>query len=185
MSWLLFAGALLAIVVLAIIVNQVTGTKASYLDTLVFETGEKELWRDAGADLGIAPRTGAAMVVTYTRIRRHTVVWTNRRVIVSQKPLFSSRRMITHQIYFTLEMNADDANARTAARETFGGFFGRGFETIIAETKSFDQVNKKDCVRIKPTEECGAMLNINEILIFTDQLAELRQRLLRFSTELQ
>ena len=178
MSLLLFAGALLAVVVFAIAVNRVTGTKANYLDTLVFETGEKELWRDAGADLGIAPRIGRAVVMSYTRIRRHTVVWTNRRVIVSQKPLFSSKRMITHQIYFTLDMNASDANARTAARETFGGFFGRGFETIIAETKSFGQVNKKDCVRIKPTEDCGAKLNIDEILIFTDQLAELQRRLL-------
>ena len=178
MSLLLFAGALLAIVVFAMVVNRVTGTKANYLDTLVFETGEKELWRDAKADLGIVPRMGRALVMSYTRIRRHTVVWTDRRVIVSQKPLFSSKRMITHQIYFTLEMNASNATARTAAQETFGGFFGRGFETIIAETKSFSQVNKKDCVRIKPTEECGDKLNLDEILIFTDHLEELEQRLL-------
>ena len=178
MSFLIFVAALLGLFIFAVVVNRVTGTKANYLDTFAFEAGEKELWRDAGADLGMEPRQGRSLIMSYTRMRRHTVVWTNRRVIISQKTLFSSKRMITHQIYFTRQMNAGDTIALEASSEFLGGFVGRGFETIVAETKSFGQVNKKDCVRIKPTEACGAKLNINEIFIFTDQLSELQNSLL-------
>jgi hypothetical protein len=178
MSFLIFVAALFGLFVFAVVVNRVTGTKANYLDTLALETGEKELWRDAGADFAMQPRQGASLITTYTRRRRHAVVWTNCRVIISQKTLFSSKRMITHQIYFTRQMNAGDTNALEASREVLGGFFGRGFETIVAETKSFGQIDNKDCVRMKPTEASGAKLNINEIFIFTDQLSELQNSLL-------
>lgn len=167
-----FVGALLAIVVFAIVANRLTGTKAQYLENLQLETGEAELWRDAEADFSTVPRTGRAVVMSYPRLRRHTVLWTDRRIVISQKPLGSSRHMITHQIYF-----APDAGAQAAASEAFGGFYGRGFETIAGTTKSFSQVNDRDCARIKPTEACGAQLNIDEALIFTDRLAELQQRL--------
>jgi len=167
-----FIGALLAIVVFAIVINRITGTKAHYLETLQLETGEIELWRDAEADFATVPRLGRAAIMSYPRLRRHTVLWTDRRIVVAQKALGTSKHMITHQICF-----APDAGAQTAAGAAFGGFYGRGFETIVAAAKSFGQVNHKDCARIRPTESCGAQLNLDEALIFTERLAELQQRL--------
>jgi hypothetical protein len=167
-----FVGALIAIVVFAIAANRLTGTKAQYLDSLQLEAGEAELWRDAEADFATVPRTGRAAVMSYPRLRRHTVLWTDRRIVISQKPLGSSKHMITHQIYFV-----PDVGAQAAAGAAFGGFYGRGFETIVGAARSFDQVNGKDCARIKPTAACGAKLNLDEALIFTDRLAELQQRL--------
>jgi len=167
-----FIGALLAIVVFAIVVNRLTGTRAQYLETLQLETGETELWRDAEADFASVPRTGRAALMSYPRLRRHMILWTNLRIVVAQKPLGSSKHMITQQIYF-----APDAGVQVAASAAFGGLYGRGFETVAAAARSFGQVNGKDCARIKPTEECGAKLNLDEALIFSDRLAELQQRL--------
>jgi len=172
MAFLLFVGALAAIVLFAVIVNRLTGTRAIYLETLQFESGERELWRDERSDFAAVPHLGQAASMSYARMRRHTVVWSDRRIIVSQKPLFSSRHMITHQIHFT-----DGTAGAQAAGEAFGGFYGRGFTTIAATAKSFGQVNHKDCVRIKPTQESGAKLNLGEALIFTDHLAELQKSL--------
>ena len=174
MSFLMFAGAVLGIAVFAVAVNRLTGTKANYLETLPFEPGERELWRDSEADFACVPRLGRAAVLSFARLRRHTVVWTNRRIVVSQKALFSPQRMITHQLYFATEAGAD---ARMAAGKAFGGFFGRGFETILAATQSFSLATDKPCVRIKPTQACSARLNLDEALIFSDRLAELEKSL--------
>jgi hypothetical protein len=177
MTFLIFVGALLAIVVFAVIVNRLTGTKAAYLDTLQFEPGEKEIWRDAEADFATVPRVGRSAVMSFVRIRRHTAVWTDRRIIVAQQTLGSPKHMITHQIYFVPEAGASGELAGEAAGEAFGGFYGRGFITIAAVKNSFSQVNGKDCVRIAPAADCGARLNLDEALIFTDRLQELEQRL--------
>ena len=55
MSILYFVGALLGIVVLAIAINRLTGTKANYLEKLHLAPGEKELWRDTQADFAPVP----------------------------------------------------------------------------------------------------------------------------------
>ncbi|HMJ11019.1 MAG TPA: hypothetical protein VK524_06405 [Polyangiaceae bacterium] len=174
MSFLLFIAALLAIVVFAVVVNRVTGTKARYIEQLQLDAAERELWRDTEADFALVPRTGRALVMSFVRLRRHTVVWTDLRTIVAQKALFSARRMITHQIISASASDSRSVEARDASREFFGGFYGRGFTTLIALHTNFDQVGGKDCVRIQPTEACGVALNVDEILIFTDRIAELR-----------
>jgi hypothetical protein len=171
-SILYFAAALLGIVVLAITINHLTGTKANYLENLQFAPDEKELWRDTQADFAHVPRQGRAVVMAYARLRRHTVVWTDRRVIVSQRALFSRSHMVTHQIYF-----ATHVGPSAAATSAFGGFFGRGFETILAAGRSSGVVDGKACVRIQPSEESAARLNLDEALIFTDRLADLEQSL--------
>jgi hypothetical protein len=174
MSILYFAGALLGIVLLAITINRLTGTKANYLDDLEFAPGEKELWRDTGADVALVPRIVRAVVLSYPRLRRHTVVWTDRRVVVAQRALFSRRSMVTHQLYFAAQAGPQ---VNAAAASAFGGFLGRGFETIVAASRSFGIVNGKACVRIQPAEESGARLNLDEVLIFTDRVADLEQSL--------
>lgn len=177
MPFLIFFAALAAIVVLALVVNRVTGTRAHLLDALRLEPGEKELWRDSEADFATRPRFGGAVVMSFARMRRHTVVWTDRRVIVAQKVLLSSKRMITHQIVFPHDTGSTETDSSVAARTFGGGFYGRGFITIALSTKSFGRVNDKDCVRVAPTQESGAMSNVEEALIFTDRLAELQRSL--------
>jgi hypothetical protein len=175
MAFLYFIAALFGIVLVALVVNRATGTKATYLDAWVPDAGERELWRDAAADLATLPRLGQAAVMSYPRLRRHTVVWTNRRVVVAQQVLLSSKRMLTHQLCFALQASDDAANA--AATAFAGGFYGRGFTTIACAAKTFGRVNDKDCVRLQPTADSGATLNLAEVYIFTDQLAALRSAL--------
>ncbi|MBO3746039.1 hypothetical protein J5X84_08180 [Streptosporangiaceae bacterium NEAU-GS5] len=172
MAFLWFLSALLAIVVFAVVVNRLTGTKAQYLEGLQLQAGEQELWRDTEADFAVVPRMGRAALTTYPRLRRHTVLWTNRRVVISQKALGSAKHMITHQVYFGLETGSP-----AAADEAFGGFYGRGFQTIAAVGHTFGEVNGKACARIRPTAASGSKLNLDEALIFSDKLDELRRRL--------
>ncbi len=128
MTFLYFIAALGGIVLVAIVVNRLTGTRASYLDALALDAGERELWRDAAADFATLPRLGQAAVMSYPRLRRHTVVWTDRRVIVAQQVLLSSKRMLTHRLFFAAQ--ASDAGAAQAAAAFAGGFYGRGFTTL-------------------------------------------------------
>ena len=174
MSLIVFTGGLLGIVVLALVVNRVTGTRASYIDELRLEADENEIWRDSGADVAAVPRRGRALLMSFPRLRAHTVVWTNRRVIISRKALFSQRRMITRHLYFQHEAGAE---ALAAAGQALGGFFGRGFETIIVASSEFSRADGKSCVMIKPTEACAARFNLDEVRIFTDRMAEPEARL--------
>lgn len=172
MAFLWFLGALVAIVVFAMVVNRLTGTKAQYLEALQLQADEQEWWRDAEADFATMPRTGRAALVTYPRLRRHTVLWTSRRVLIAQKTLGSAKHMITHQIHFVR-----DSEAPAAADDAFGGFYGHGFETIAAAGHAFGEVSGKPCVRIRPTAAGGAMLNLDYALIFSDRLDGLRPHL--------
>ena len=175
MSFLLFAGVLLAITVFALVINRLTGTRYLYLHELSFDPAQKELWRDTAADVYAVPRLGRAVFMSYARMKRHTVVWTDRRIVVAQKILFSQKRAVTLQIYVASGVAGVDENK--AASELFGGFYGRGFQTVIAETHAGGVVNDKACVRIRPTESCGAAQNIDELLIFSDHIAELERSL--------
>jgi len=174
MTFLLFLAALLGIVSFAVIVNAITGTRASFIETLRLEPGETELWRDSGADFATRPRNGQALLTTYARLRKHTVVWTDRRAIVARKTLLSPRRMITHQIVFE-PPSAPPALETRVASEFAGGFYGRGFVTLIAVERVFGQVNQSDCVRIRPSEPSGAASNVDEAYVFTDLLIELER----------
>ena len=173
MSLLIFAAALVGIVVVAIVVNRITGTRASYIDALRLHPGENEIWRDTEADVARVPRAARPLILSFPRLRRHTVVWTERRIVIAQRALFSQKRMITHEVHFQGQAGNE---ARAASGEALGGFFGRGFETIIAVSRSFGRIDDKPCVLIKPTEKSSAKLNLEELLIFSDRLPELEAR---------
>jgi hypothetical protein len=177
MAFLLFLGALLGIVAVAVIVNRVTGTRAKYLEDLELQAGETERWRDVEADFATLPRTGGALVTSHVRLRRHAVVWTDRRVIIAQKALFSKKRMISHQLVFAEPEQAPASDAERAAKQFLGGFYGRGFSTILCSAASLDRVGGKECVRVVPDERSGFAMNIRQMLIFTDRAAELKARL--------
>jgi len=166
-----FLAALAGIVLFALIVNRLTGTRASYLEALELGPGERELWRDSGADFGLRPRTGSAVALSFPRLRRHSVLWTDRRLVIANRVLGSQRHMITHQVVFD---GMGDASAQAASRELAGGFFGRGFSTLVARAPRFQRVNDRDCVCLVPSEDSGAALNVLEAYLFTDRLTELR-----------
>jgi len=84
MALLYFVAALAAIVLLAMLVNRVTGTKAAYLET----PSSRPTSASCGATPrrfchAAKPRAGRRHVVS--SLRRHTVLWTNRRIVVAQK----------------------------------------------------------------------------------------------------
>jgi hypothetical protein len=174
MALVYFVAVLLGIVGFALLVNRLTGTKAAYLEDFQFAPDERELWRDADADFARRPQLGQALVMSYPRMRRHTVVWTNQRIVISQRVLFGSKHMLTHQIFLAAAASRDAAQA---ASQLAGGFYGRGFETITALAHSFSQVNDKACLRIQPTETSSSALNLAEAYIFSDRLTELQQAL--------
>jgi len=174
MALLYFLGALAGIVVIAWLVNLITGTKAAYLEALRLAPDERELWRDEAADFAALPKLGQAAVMSYPRLRRHTVLWTNRRIVVAQRPLFSAKRMLTHQLLFeALPGAAPSAAEREAAGAFGGGFYGRGFSTLICAGRALGTVNGKPCVRLQPSADSAATLNLAEAYIFSDRLAEL------------
>lgn len=177
MAIVYFLGVLLGIFGFALLVNFITGTKATYLKDVRWAAGELELWRDPGADFARRPRFGAALVTSFPRLRRHTIVWTNRRIVVTQRVLFGSKHMLTHQVFFegaVATANADDAQAAT---DFSGGFYGRGFETIAATSYAFTTVNDQPCARIEPSVATVDSLNLAEAYIFSDRLAELERAL--------
>lgn len=177
MVFLYFVAALGTIVLIAILINRVTGTKASYVEDLVLGPGELELWRDAAADFATLPRFGQAAVMSFPRLRRHVAVWTTRRLIVAQRALGSSKHMITHEVLFETLAALDHAGASAATREFAGGFYGRGFETLLASSHAFSRVNESDCVRLVMNGDSSAVSNLIEAYLFSDRLAELRSAL--------
>ncbi len=173
MAFLYFLAALLGIVVLAIVVNRLTGTRANYLEALQFEPGEHERWRDAAADFATLPRFGQAAVMSFPRLRRHVAVWTTRRLIVAQRALGSTKHMITHQVVFEASPTPGLEPAREAAREFGAGFYGRGFETLLAQSHARARVNDKECLRLVLAADSSAVSNVIEAYLFSDRLAEL------------
>jgi hypothetical protein len=175
MAFLYFLAALLGIIVFAVLVNRLTGTKANYLEALTLEPGERELWRDAAADFATRPRLGQALVMSFPRMHRHTAVWTTQRVVIAQRVLGAGKHLITHQVLF--ESAPAPPGAAEAATKFGGGFYGRGFETLRAASHSFSRVNAKDCVCLVLSADSSAVSNVLEAYVFSDRLSGLRAAL--------
>ncbi|MES1176194.1 MAG: hypothetical protein ABUL62_17870 [Myxococcales bacterium] len=175
MVFLYFIAALAGIVVFAIVVNRLTGTKASYLESLALDADERELWRDSEADFATLPRFGQAMAMSFPRLGRHTAVWTDERVIIAQRALGSERHLITHQIFF--DGGPAAAAAREAASKFGAGFYGRGFETLLAAKHELTTVNERACVRLVLGADSSAASNLIEVYVFSEHLNALRAAL--------
>src|SRR5262249_42002310 len=156
--------ALAAIVLLGAVVNRVTGTHAVYLDSLALEAGEHELWRDTAADFVTIPNQGGAVYTSFARRRRHTGLWTDRRIIGAHTPLLPSQQMITHEMPSPTRIGSV-GGASEAAAAFGGGFYGRGFTTLVASTIHFGQVNGRDCIRIAATPDSRDATNVAEALV--------------------
>ncbi|MCE9598887.1 MAG: hypothetical protein K8S54_13050 [Spirochaetia bacterium] len=165
-SILIFAVCLLLIVIIAKVVNSVTGTKAHYIEDFVPESGESVRWRDDKADSYLVPVFGRALVNSYARMKRFTVILTNRRIIVGQKALFVSKRMIQFEVAF-------DAQTAKQSPEIF---YPRGYLLLQADRSAVDfgTQNDKPCLKLEPVAASRDKNNVASILIFTDDLESLR-----------
>lgn len=165
-SLLIFAIALLSIVLIALIINFVTGTKAHYIDDFKPEPGESILWQDKKADAYLVPVFGRAFLTSYARMKWFTVIVTNRRIIAAQKVLFGSKRLIRFEVVF-------DGLAAVKSPEIF---YPRGYLLIQAERSGVDfgTQNDKPAMKIEPVPHSRDKNNVATVLIFSDELESLK-----------
>jgi hypothetical protein len=123
----LFVLALGGIVVFALIVNRLTGTKTQYLDALVLASDERELWRSAGADAFVLAGP-QPLVRSFTRLGRHELVLTTKRLLWGQPALFGERVILQYAVLLTR-----DGNGAAGLDRLDGGFWGGGVITTLAD----------------------------------------------------
>ena len=126
-SLLIFAGALAAMLLMAVIINKISGAKAHYMDQLVLMPGEIKITEDREADFHVVTSLGKAAYMSFARPRRTHVVLTDCRMVIASKVLFGGRYMITHMLYFT----RDKAPA-VELDKVSGGLYSRGY--LIMQT---------------------------------------------------
>ncbi len=124
---LAFVGALVAIVLLAIVVNRVRGVRARYLDAWEPDPGERRLLEDPAADFYVVPRLGQAKVMSFARMRRTHAVLTDARLVIATRALFSRRYMITHFVFLE---GASDPPAELG--QLSGGLYSKGYIVMSA-----------------------------------------------------
>ena len=73
MAFLAFLGCLLGIILVALLTNRLTGTRAHYIENFRPDLPEHILWWGDGADVHIVPRTPQALIVSFARLRRDTL----------------------------------------------------------------------------------------------------------------
>ena len=150
---LVFAGALAALVALAMAVNRLRGVKASYVDTFALEGGERVLLEDREADFHPVAKLGRAAVMSFARLKRAHAVLTNRRLIIGQKTLWGGRHMVTHVLYLHAPQ------LRPAELDALhGGLFSLGYQVLMvapaAVRSSMD--GEKPYVTVVPQETASA-----------------------------
>jgi hypothetical protein len=166
---LIFVGVLVAIVVVAFVVNRARGVTAHYLDAWQPEPGEQRQFEDPAADFYAVPRMGQAKVMSFARMHRTSAVLTDVRLVIGKKALMSKRYMITHVIH----LDHGDAAAAELAQLT-GGQFTKGFITYSArpDRMSVEADGEKAYLRIVP-EPTASAATIEHCRLYSDHAAEL------------
>lgn len=160
---LAFIGALVAIVLIAIVVNRLRGARAHYLEAWTPEPGEDRLLEDATADFYAVPRLGQAKRMSFARIRRSHAVLTNRRIVIATRALFSTRYMITHIVYLA----GDGGPAELA--QLSGGLYRTGYIVMSADPAdmSVEKDDGKRYLRIVPEQNASGAL-IEHCRLYSD-----------------
>ena len=127
----LFVLTLAGIVVFALIVNRLTGTKTQYLDAVVLAADERELWRTTGADAFVLAGP-QPLVRSFTRLGRHELVLTTKRLLWGQRALFGKRVILQYAVLFTR-----DGPGAAGLDRLDGGFYGSGVITAFADPRAF------------------------------------------------
>jgi len=166
---LAIAGALIAIVLVAILVNRKRGARAHYLDAWTPEPGEHRLFEDPVADFYVVTRLGQAKVMTFARLRRTHAVLTNTRLVIATKAAMSRRYMITHMVYLS-----DEAPPAELAMLS-GGLFTTGYHVVSARPSDLtvEADGRKSYLRIIP-EATRSGTNIDHCRLYSDDAAGFR-----------
>jgi len=164
-SLLIFLGALVGLVALAIVVNRLRGVRAHYLDDWQPDAGEQILFRDDEADTFVMP-VNRARYGAYPRLRRGTVIVTDRRILAGAKTLFGGKRMLQYMIY-------PGAAPDGWSAKLDGGTFTRGYQTLGVVPESIERVldETRPCLVLKPSPAERSSTNVDFIRIYTDQAA--------------
>src|SRR5262245_1120605 len=144
---LVFIGALVVIVVGAVVVNRVRGVRAHYIEDWAPEPGEDRLLDDPRADFYVVPSLGQAKVMTFAR-RRRTPPWLPRaRISIARTALLSRRHMITHVLLLR-----DDAPDVAQLGRMTGGQYTTGYVVMSArpEHMTVEADGAKAYLRIVP-----------------------------------
>jgi hypothetical protein len=163
MSFLIFLGALVGLVGIAVTVNTVRGVRAHYLDDWRPEEGERTLFRDEEADTVIVC-VNRATFVSYARPRRGIVIVTNKRILAGTRVLFGRKRMLEYVMY--TGSAPDEYSAMID-----GGLFTVGYRTLVFLPDAIERVTsgKKPYVELKPSPSERSSINIDFIRIYTDR----------------
>jgi hypothetical protein len=169
-AFLLFLGALAAIVLVAIVVNRVRGGRAHYLDGWTPEPGERRLLDDPRADFYVVGRLGQARRMSFARFHRSHAVLTDVRIVVATRALLSRRYMITHMVHL-----AGDGTGPAELGQMSGGLYSTGYIVISARPSEMtvEGDGGKPYLRIVPEQTAsGAM--IEHCRLYSDDAARFR-----------
>ena len=167
---LAFVGALVAIVLLAIVVNRIRGARAHYLDAWNPEPGEHRLLEDPAADFYVVTRLGQAKVMTFVRLRRTHAVLTNTRIVIATRALLSRRYMITDMVY----LDGDEAPPAELGMLS-GGLYTTGYSVVSARPSDLtvEADGEKSYLKIIP-EATRSGTNIDHCRLYSDDAAGFR-----------
>ena len=165
MSLLIFLGVLVGLVALAVVVNRLRGVRAHYLEDWQPDTGETILFRDDEADTFVVP-VNRARYGWYPRLRRGTVIVTDRRILAGAKTLFGGKRMLQFMLYPGAA--PDGWSARLD-----GGAFTRGYRTLAFVPGRIERVadGTRPYLVLKPSPDERSSTNVDFIRIYSDRAA--------------
>lgn len=168
---LAFVGALVAIAVVAIVVNRARGVRAHYLDAWTPGPGERTLLEDPRADFYVVARAGQAKVMSFARLRRTHAVLTNTRIVIATRALLSKRYMITYMIH----LGRDDTPPAELGQLS-GGLFSRGYSAVSARPSGMtvEDDGGKPYVRITPEPTASGTM-IDHCRLYSDEAAGFRE----------
>ena len=156
-----------AIALIGWIVSKITGSKAHYIEDWQFSDGENVLWRDEQTDTHLIPKHGQALVMSFARMRRGSVVVTNRRILIGSLPVFGEKHMVQYVLY---------PSKAPGSEKLDGGLLTVGYQTIVFDPSSLEAHPKeaKPYVDLRPVEGERSSTNLERIRIFTDDAGNFR-----------
>jgi hypothetical protein len=163
---LAFAGVLVAIVVVAIVVNRIRGGRAHYLDAWAPGPGERRLLEDPAADFYVVPRLGQARRMSFARLHRSHAVLTDARIVIATRALLSKRYMITHMVHLGGEEAPPELDTLS------GGLYTTGYAVLCAlpSAMTVEGDGAKRYLRIVP-EPTASGTNIEHCRLYSDDAA--------------
>ena len=162
MSFVIFLGALAAIVLVAVVVSRIIGARAQYLDAWKPEEGEHIRFEDRRATIDVDPQVGRG-----ERYVRSFVVVTDRRIVAGSRALFGKRLMILFMMYVGRAPGEE-------ADSLHGGLLTRGYRTLVLEPAVRRVLEgRRPHVELTPAP-AKSSLNLETIRIYTDRAADFR-----------